>query len=64
MRLPFSATLTDDTFQHKIDELLKKLPNVFDLAYDILNVCYDADGKDIDRMLRKVIKIYHNEKLK
>ena len=35
----------------KIDEICKKLPNVFGIADDILVAGYDIDGKDHDDAL-------------
>ena len=37
-RQPFGAAPTGDMFQEKIDEIFKKLPNVFGIADDILVV--------------------------
>ena len=37
-RLPFGAALTDDMFQHKIDEILKYLASVFGITDNILVV--------------------------
>ena len=42
--LSFSMALACDMFQHKIDEILKKLPNVFGIADDILIVGYNAES--------------------
>ena len=39
-------------FQCKIDEISKGLLNIFYIAEDILNVGYDAYGKDHDRTIR------------
>ena len=36
MRLPFTVAPAGDVFQHKIDKILKELPNVFGTANDIL----------------------------
>ena len=43
-------------FQRKIDEIFNDLPNVFGIADDILVVGYQADGKDHDKTLQKVLK--------
>ena len=53
-------------FQRKKDEIFKDLPNVFGVAYDILVVGYDSDGKDHDGTLQKVLQICRkiNMKLK
>ena len=51
-------------FQCKIDEILKKLPNVFGIADDILVVEYNSDGKDHDEILWWVLQICRNVHLK
>ena len=51
-------------FQHKIDEIFKNLPNVFDIADDILVVGYDTDGKDHEEMLWQVIQVCRQVNLK
>ena len=43
-------------FQHKIGKIFKNLPNVFDIAYNILVVRYDTNGKDHNEMLRQVLQ--------
>ena len=40
-----------DIFQRKIDEIFKNLPNVFDIADDIVFGGYDIDGKGHDERL-------------
>ena len=45
-------------FQHKINKILKKLPNVFGIVDDIVVVVYDTDGKDHDEMLQQVLQIW------
>ena len=45
-RPPFGVATTYDVFQRKIDEIFKDLPNVFDIADDILVVGHDADSED------------------
>ena len=50
-RLLFGAAPAGDIFQRKIDEIFKELPNVFDIADDILVVGYDVDGKGHDDTL-------------
>ena len=47
-------------FQKKIDKIFKGLPNTF----DILNVGYDADGRDHDRTLRWIVQICDPKNLK
>ena len=63
-RLPFGEAPTDNTFQWKIEEIFKNLPNVFGIADDILVVCYDSDGKDHDEVLWNVLQIYRHMNLK
>ena len=46
-----------DMFQYKIDEIFKNFPNVFGIADDILDVGYNMDGKDHDKMLQQVPQI-------
>ena len=46
MRSPFRVNPASDLFQRKIDEILKELPNIFGIAYDILIVGYDEDGTE------------------
>ena len=40
-------------FQHKIDEIFKDLPNVFDIVDDFMIVGYNDDSRDPNRTLRK-----------
>ena len=51
-------------FQRKIDKIVKELPNVFGIADDILVVGYEADGKDHDELLQRVLQIYRQVNLK
>ena len=53
-----------DLFQRKIDKIFKDLPNVFGIAYDILVVGYEGDGKDQDQTLQKVLKTCKQVNLK
>ena len=53
-----------DMFQRKIDNILKKLPNVFGIADDILVIGYDDGGLDYDNTLRRVLLMYQNVNLK
>ena len=46
-------------FQLKIAKISIDLPGVFGIADDILIIGYDADGRDHDRTLRKVMQIHH-----
>ena len=43
-------------FQRKIDVLFKNLPNGFGMADDILVAGYEADGKDYDDTLQRVLQ--------
>ena len=61
MRLPFGLAPAGKMFESKIDEIFKDLPNVFDIADDILIVGYNVDGKDHDRTLKQVMQICHYE---
>ena len=54
-RLLFGADPVGDMFQRKIDEIFKDLPNVFDIADDILGVGYDVDGKDHDNTIQRLL---------
>ena len=47
----------------KIDKIFKDMPNVFDIADDII-VWYDADGRNHNRTLRHVMQICHQEHFK
>ena len=42
-------------FQHKIDKILKKIPNIFCIADNILVVGYDSDSKDCDGPLHQLL---------
>ena len=43
-------------FQRKIDEILKDMPNVFGIVDDILVAGYEADGKDHDETVWRVLQ--------
>ena len=45
------------TFQRKIDDIFKKLPNVFGTAEEILGAYYDDDGTVHNNTLRSVLLI-------
>ena len=51
-------------FQRKIDKIFIELLNVFNIADDILVVLYEADGKDQDETLRRVLQICRQVNLK
>ena len=42
----------------------KDVPNVFDIADDILIIECDTDGRDHDRTLKQVMQRYHQENIK
>ena len=63
-RLLFWAAPAGDMFQHKINKLFKKLPNVYGNADDILVVGYDVDGKEHEEMLWQVLQICRQVNLK
>ena len=50
-------------FQRKIDEIFKKLPNVFQITDDILVLSYDDNRKDHDNTLQRVLLIYRKVNL-
>ena len=54
---PFGVAPAGDMFQRKIDKFFKELPNVFGIAGDILVVGYEADGKNHDETLWRVLQI-------
>ena len=45
-RIQFRAAPAGDKLQRKIDEILKQLPNVFDIADDSFIVISDGDDKN------------------
>ena len=49
--IAFWSSPEGDILQRKIHEIFKDLPDVFDIADDILFVGYDVDGKDHDNTL-------------
>ena len=51
-------------FQRKIDKIFEDFPSVFSIADDILVVGYEADGKDHDDTLQKVLKMCRQVHLK
>ena len=63
-RLPFGAALAQDIFQRKIDEIFKNMPNVFGVVDDILVAGYEADGKDHDPTVWRVLQICRQVDLK
>ena len=51
IRLPLGTALVGYMLQKKIDELFKGVPNVFDIADDILIAGYDEGDKDHDEVI-------------
>ena len=54
--LPFGAAPAGNRFQRKIDDIFKNIPNVFGIADDILVAGYEADGKDHDKTVGRVLQ--------
>ena len=44
-----------DMFQRKINKIFKDMPNVFGIVDDILVAEYEADGRDHDKTLQRVL---------
>jgi len=55
-RLPFGLSCAGDLFQRKIDEVLKGLKNLENIADDILVVGYEEDGSDHDEAVEALLK--------
>ena len=62
--LPFGAVLVGDMFQHKIDEIFNDIPNIFDIAEDILVIGYDKDRTDHGKTVYKVLRWCQDVNLK
>ena len=62
--LPFGAALAGDMFQCKLDEIFNDMPNIFDIADDILVIAYDKDGTDPDQAVYKVLQWCQDVNLK
>ena len=58
------CTLARRLVQTKIDKIFKKLPNVFGIANGILVVGYEANGKDHNETLQRVVQICRQVNLK
>ena len=54
--LPFGAAPTGEMFQRKIDEIFKDIPSVFGIVDDILVAGYEADGRDHDKTVQRVLQ--------
>ena len=55
-RLTLGGSPAGNIIHRKIYKIFKDLPNVFGIVDDILVVGYEADGKDHDETLQKVLK--------
>ena len=55
-QLPFGAAPAGDIFQMKIDEIFKDMSNVFGIADDILVAGYEADSRDHDETVQRVLQ--------
>ena len=64
MHLPFWAAPVGDMFQHKIDEIFKDMPNVFEIADDILVIEYDKNGTNHDVAVYNVLRQCEDVNLK
>ena len=53
--LPFGAASAGDMFQRKIDEIFNDMPNIFGIVDDILVTGYEADGRDHDETVQRVL---------
>ena len=51
-------------FQMKIDKLFQGLPNVFDIANDILIAGFDDLGRDHDEAVGEALEIFRKSSLK
>ena len=54
--LPFGAAPAGDMFQMNIDEIFTDMPSVFGIADDILVAGYEADGRDHDKTVQRVLQ--------
>ena len=55
-QLPFGAAPAGDMFQRKIDEIFKDMPNMIGIADDILVAVYEANCKDHDETVRRMLQ--------
>ena len=51
-------------FQRKIDNTFEDLPNVLSISDNILVVGYEADGKDHDETLKRVLHMFRQVNLR
>ena len=56
-KLPFGVAPAVNMFQHKIDEILRVMSNIFCITDDILISGYNDGGRDHDRTLRGVMQV-------
>ena len=54
--LLFGAAPAGDMIPRKIDDMFKDIPNVFGIVDDILVAGYEADGKDHDERVQRVLQ--------
>ena len=62
--LPFRAAPAGDMFQHKIDKIFNDMPNVFEIADNILVIGYNKDGADHDKAVYDVLRQVQDVNLK
>ena len=63
-RLPFGEAPAGNMFQREIDKIFQDLPKVFCIVDDILVIEYEADGKDHDETLQRVLQVCREVDLK
>ena len=54
-RLPFRPATVGDMFPQNIDEIFKEFSKVFGIVDDIIIVGYDANNRDHDKALKRVM---------
>ena len=62
--LPFGAAPAGDMSQRKIVEIFKDMPKVFGIAYDILVAGYEADGRENNETVQRVLQRCRQDNLK
>ena len=55
-QLPFGVAPAGDMVQRKINEIFKDIPNVFSIAVDISVAGNEADGKDHDETVWRLLQ--------
>ena len=53
--LLFGAVPAGNMFQRKINKIFNDIPNIFEIADDILVIGYDKDGADHDKAVYNVL---------